>query len=254
MSENPETIEVTYSDDEILYYLVDEDDNEVGFVILEDGQEVECYYEGFDSEGYEAVDTISTKSEFETVELEYSDDDIAYYLVDENDNEVGFVIIEDGKEVECYYEEYEELAFEPADKQDSKTDAKTKTNHQEDDEDEDDSEEHGYIYKIASIASHEGNKARKKAEKKLGVVRGKAEVQVEKATKAVTAKTKEAKKKADEFNPGITREDISEMTKDLNAIAKEGVATAKDLKETYDDIMDSVGFLIPKKIKRKLPR
>ena len=52
---------------------------------------------------------------------------------------------------------------------------------------------------------------------------------------------------------GITREDIAETTADLNVIAKEGAATAKELKEAYDEIMNDFGFLVPKKIKRRLP-
>ena len=52
---------------------------------------------------------------------------------------------------------------------------------------------------------------------------------------------------------GITREGVAETTADLNAIAKEGAETAKELKEAYDDIMDSFGFLVPKGIRRKLP-
>ena len=42
--------------------------------------------------------------EFETVELEYSEDDILYYIMDEDDNEIGFALEEDGQEVEYYYE------------------------------------------------------------------------------------------------------------------------------------------------------
>lgn len=199
--------------------------------------------------------------EFEIIEIEYTDDDILYYLVDEDDVEVGFVIEEDGEEVECYYEEFDGVEFELVDEVIEATGDETietangdvevidATNY-EDEEDE----EHGYLYKIATIAGHEGNKARKKAEKKLDVVRGKAAVQAKKATKAASAKAKEAKSKADEMDLGITREDVSEMTSDLNALAKEGAATAKELKETYDDIMDNFGFLLPKKIKRKLPR
>ena len=54
--------------------------------------------------------------EFETVELEYSEDDILYYIVDENDEEIGFAIMEDGKEVEYYYvdEEIDVAAEEDA--------------------------------------------------------------------------------------------------------------------------------------------
>ena len=39
----------------------------------------------------------------EVVEIEYSDDDILYYIDDEQGNEIGFAVLEDGKEVEYYY-------------------------------------------------------------------------------------------------------------------------------------------------------
>ena len=42
-------------------------------------------------------------SKTEIVEIEYSDDDILYYIDDEQGNEIGFAVLEDGKEVEYYY-------------------------------------------------------------------------------------------------------------------------------------------------------
>ena len=46
----------------------------------------------------------------EVVELEVSDDDILYYIDDEQGNEIGFAVLEDGKEVEYYYAQEEPLA------------------------------------------------------------------------------------------------------------------------------------------------
>ncbi len=175
------------------------------------------------------------EEEFEIEEIEISDDDILYYLVDEDDNEVGFVIEEDGVEVECYYEGFEDVEFEVVE-------APEKTTAAEDDGEED---EPGYLQKLAAIAGHEGGKARKKAEASLDKMRGKAEVQAKKAKEAATEQAKKAKAKADEFDLGITREDVTEMTQDLNAVAKEGLDTARELKEAYDDIMGTFDFLKP---------
>lgn len=172
--------------------------------------------------------------EFEIEEVEISDDDILYYLVDEEGNEVGFVIEEDGAEVECYYEGFEDIEFEVIEE--------TAANPSEAD---DGKEEPGYLYKLASIAGHEGGKAREKAEKSLDKMRGKAEVQAKKAKEAATEQAKKAKSKADEFDLGITREGVTEMTQDLNAVAKEGLDTARELKEAYDDIMGTFDFLKP---------
>lgn len=193
--------------------------------------------------------------EFETVELEYSEDDILYYIEDEDGTEIGFALEEDGAEVEYYYEGFDAADYEtvgavgeaageaaPAKKPEPAAKA-------EDDE----PKERGYLYKMATIVGHEGNKARGKAEEKLDVVRGKAEEQYGKAKKTATEQAGKAKAKADDAGLGITREEVSEMTSDLNAIAKEGAETAKELKEAYDDIMDNFGFLVPKKVRRRLP-
>ena len=106
---------------------------------------------------------------------------------------------------------------------------------------------------MASIAGHTADKTRKKAEVKIDKVRGVTEKQIDKATDAIEAGSKKLKEKKDESDLGITREDIAETTADLNVIAKEGAATAKELKEAYDEIMNDFGFLMPKKIKRRLP-
>ena len=43
--------------------------------------------------------------DFELIELEYTEDDIAYYIEDEDGNELGFAIVdENGEEVEYYYD------------------------------------------------------------------------------------------------------------------------------------------------------
>lgn len=180
--------------------------------------------------------------EIEVVELEVSEEDILYFLEDEDGNEVGFVIMEDGQEVECLYEGYEDLEFEVVEEAAPEAAAAAA---------DEPAEEPGYFQKIASIAGHEGNKARKKAEKSLDKVRGKAEVQAKKAKDAATEKAAQAKAKAEAEGLNITREEVTEMTQDLNALAKEGAATAKELKEAYDDIMDNFGFLIPKGKRRR---
>lgn len=208
--------------------------------------------------------------EFETVELEYSEDDILYYIEDEDGTEIGFALEEDGVEVEYYYEgfdadDYETVsepepaavatAAEPTAPAAAAPAAVASAAPAASKSAEADGEptEHGYLYKMAAIAGHQGNKTRKKAEEKLDVARGKAEEQYHKAKGVATEKAGEAKAKADEAGIGITREDVTEMTSDLNALAKEGAETAKELKEAYDDIMENFGFLVPKKVRRKLP-
>ncbi len=192
--------------------------------------------------------------EFETVELEYSEDDILYYIEDEDGTEIGFALEEDGVEVEYYYESFEaddyetvSVVEEVVEEAPASPGAKAETSEAAE------PKERGYLYKMASIVGHEGNKTRKLAEEKLDVARGKAEEQYGKAKKVATEQAGKAKAKADDMDLGITREGVAEMTSDLNAIAKEGAETAKELKEAYDDIMDNFGFLVPKKVRRRLP-
>ena len=237
MAEEFESFEIEVSEEDILYYIEDEDGNQVGFAVMEDGEEVEYFFDG-DASDYEFVDNNETDEDGEVLELEFSEEDIIYRIVDENDVEIGFAVMEDGEEVEYYYEE-----VEVEDVPESKPEP----------EPEPEPVEHGYLYKMASIAGHTADKTRKKAEVKIDKVRGVTEKQIDKATDAIEAGRKKLKEKKDESDLGITREDIAETTADLNVIAKEGAATAKELKEAYDEIMNDFGFLMPKKIKRRLP-
>ena len=237
MAEEFESFEIEVSEEDILYYIEDEDGNQVGFAVMEDGEEVEYFFDG-DASDYEFVDNNETDEDGEVLELEFSEEDIIYRIVDENDVEIGFAVMEDGEEVEYYYEE-----VEVEDVPESKPEP----------EPEPEPVEHGYLYKMASIAGHTADKTRKKAEVKIDKVRGVTEKQIDKATDAIEAGSKKLKEKKDESDLGITREDIAETTADLNVIAKEGAATAKELKEAYDEIMNDFGFLMPKKIKRRLP-
>ncbi len=198
--------------------------------------------------------------EFETVELEYSEDDILYYIEDEDGTEIGFAILEDGEEVECYYEgfdadEYEtvsepvfeELEGGEGDGGDEDTDEEAEA------EKPTEPTEHSYFYKMIAIAGHQGNKTRKKAGEKLEVARGKAETQYHKAKSTATEQASKAKEKAEDAGIDISREGVAEMTGDLNTIAKDSAETVKELKEAYDDIMENFGFLVPKKVRRRLP-
>ena len=199
---------------------------------------------------------------FESVELEYSEDDILYYIEDEDGNEIGFALVEDGDEVEYYYEGFDADEYEFVEElvvttEEPQPQPAPKAKPTPAPAADDEPEEHGYLYKMAAIAGHQGNKTRKIAEEKLDVARGKAEKvateQYGKAKKVASEQAGKAKAKAGDIDLGITREGVTEMTSDLNVIAKEGAETAKELKEAYDDIMENFGFLVPKKVRRRLP-
>ena len=76
-------------------------------VDFEGADEAEGEEQPSDSEDEEAEEDEA----YETVEIEYSEDDIEAYIVDEDDNEIGFILLdEDGNEVEYYYDDDEEAA------------------------------------------------------------------------------------------------------------------------------------------------
>lgn len=54
------------------------------------------------------IDTVDENDlEDEVVELEFDDESVSYYIVDEDDNEIGVCLIENGEEVEYMYEDSE---------------------------------------------------------------------------------------------------------------------------------------------------
>lgn len=130
------------------------------------------------SEGYHVADEHSLEEE--VIEMEIEDDDIHAFLVDEDDNEIGFVLIdENGDEQEYYYVNMDEYEIV-------------------DDGSEDDPDPH---------------------------------------TKVVRAEDGE------EFDLGITREGIAEATADMNVVYKEGAEVLSELKDTMDEISESMSFL-----------
>lgn len=151
-----ECIELEFDEDDIVGYIYDENDREIGIVVLEDGEEVEYYYdEEEDSE--------------EVMELEFDEDDIVGYIVDEDDREIGFIVLEDGEEVEYYFAEEEPSRNEPSGK---------------------------------------------------------------------------AKDDADEWV--ISKETFEQASSDMSSLAKDGAEVARELKSAYNDIMGNFDFLSKK--------
>ena len=57
------------------------------------------------------------------------------------------------------------------------------------------------------------------------------------------AKPRKDASRDDEYDLGITREGVAEATADMNAIYKNGVAIASELKGAFDDIAAGFDFL-----------
>lgn len=160
-----------------------ETDNEADYNGYDPAEVVNAANDEYDadvlhSEGYHTEDEHDLEEE--VIEMEIEDDDIYAYLVDEDDNEIGFVLIdENGDEQEYYYVDMDEYEVV-------------------DDGSEDDPEPH---------------------------------------TKVVRAEDGE------EFDLGITREGVAEATRDMNAVYREGAEVIGELKDTMDEISESMSFL-----------
>ena len=89
MAEEFETIELEYSEDDILYYIEDEDGNEIGFALEEGGKEVEYYYEGFNAYFWSSTEYGNNYAY--NMYLYYSDDD-ANLDYSNYDKYVGFSV------------------------------------------------------------------------------------------------------------------------------------------------------------------
>ena len=103
LEEGEELYEMEVDEDAILYYIEDEEGNEIGFAIEEDGKPVEYFYA--EDEHAEGCDCGCHDEEL--YEMEVDEDAILYYIEDEEGNEIGFAIEEDGKPVEYFYAEDE---------------------------------------------------------------------------------------------------------------------------------------------------
>ena len=115
------------------------------------------------------------------VELELSEDDIVGYIEDEDGNQIGIIVLEDGKEVEYLYAE-------------------------DDDDASDDS---------AAVSS-------KAADEPV-----KDDLAVEEPA---------------DGSLGITRDGVQQATDDMNAIFKDGVKVAAEMKGAFDDIKSALDF------------
>ncbi len=134
---------------------------------LEELEEVEELEEAEEPEASE--DDVRAEDEgYELVELELDEDDIVRYLEDEEGGRIGFVLLEDGEEVE-------------------------------------------YLY-----VDEDGDEGAELADGGAG--------------------------DEDEFDLGITKEGVAETTKDMNAIYKDGIAVAAELKGAFDDIKGALDF------------
>ncbi len=118
---------------------------------------------------------------YELVELELSEEDIVRYIEDEEGGRIGFVVLEDGEEVEYLLV----------------------------DDDADDADDQGVADDAVSAAHRDDSKS----------------VEV-----------------SEDGSLGITRDGVQQATDDMNAIFKDGVKVAAEMKGAFDDIKSALDF------------
>ena len=118
------------------------------------------------------------EQDYELVELELSEEDIVRYIEDEEGNQIGFVVLEDGKEIEYLFVG-------------------------------DDADDQG--------AAKDGAPAAQNTDSETGEA-------------------------IDDGSLGITRDGVQQATDDMNAIFKDGVKVAAEMKGAFDDIKSALDF------------
>ena len=121
------------------------------------------------------------EEDYELVELELSEEDIVRHIEDEEGNRIGFVVLEDGEEVEYLLV----------------------------DDDADDAGDQGAADDAAS-AAHTDDPGSVEA--------------------------------PEDGSLGITRDGVQQATDDMNAIFKDGVKVAAEMKGAFDDIKSALDF------------
>ncbi len=121
------------------------------------------------------------EEDYELVELELSEEDIVRYIEDEEGGRIGFVVLEDGEEVEYLLV----------------------------DDDADDADDQGVADDAASAAHRDDSES----------------VEV-----------------SEDGSLGITRDGVQQATDDMNAIFKDGVKVAAEMKGAFDDIKSALDF------------
>lgn len=104
LEEGEDVAEMEIDEDAILYYIEDEEGNEVGFAVEENGEVVEYHYA--DEDGECACCGHDHDAE-ELLDMEVDEDAIEYYIEDEDGNEIGFAVKEGDEVVEYFYAEDE---------------------------------------------------------------------------------------------------------------------------------------------------
>ena len=210
-----ETVELEITEDQIVGYIVDEDDNEIGLIYTdENGEEQELLYD--------EVDSIESEEVIETEEVEIDADSILYYLVTPDGREIGLVAqTEDGEKQELLYAEEEIDRFFLLKELDAK------------------------LKKATSVKGAAGNIVSTGASTVGGVVNGIAGKEVIKGAGNKPAKT------ADDEDDGVSKDDLKDMFGTFKDVAVEGYAALSGVLDQVDDVRDQLDDINPKKRRAK---
>ena len=178
-----------------------------------------------ESWGAEEESLVESDDEYEVIELEYSEDEVEYYIEDEDGVEVGLAVKdEQGNVVEYYYEDdpsaFEEVAVAPSEGKPSSEQPASAP---------------------LKKASDKPKKSQSSAnEDSLAYMAGSAAVKLRSKAEKAPEKISEVAKKA---KPAVSKNELKETAADLNDIVRTGKEISGELKSTYDDLAGMLEFL-----------
>ena len=184
------------------------------------------------------------QEEYELVELEYTEDDIAYYIEDEDGNELGFAITdEDGNDIEYYYDDNAGDYVDADDEPDSA---------EVDDPAADGAEVPGSKSAPPKPKHKVAPGAKAVKEESLAYMAGNAASKFKSKAKDVPDKIEQKAKEAKASKKTEkAKSDLKETADDLNEIYHAGKEVGDELKAAYDDIAGMFDFLPKKKTRRR---
>ena len=165
-----------------------------------------------------AIDDVPAKDEYEVIELEYSEEDIEYYIEDEDGVELGFALKDEQGNVEEYYYEGNPADYEEAPENTMTLPRSSKLNG--------DVNERSLTFMAGSAAVKIRSKA-EKAPDKIGEV-------------------------AKKVKPAVKKSELKAAASDLNEIYRTGKEVGGELKSVYDDLNSMLEFIPTKKNLKKL--
>ncbi len=194
----------------------------------------------------------SDSAEYEVIELEYSEDEIEYYIEDEDGVELGFALKdEQGRIVEYYYDdedaEYEEVGFVQVDASGNAVAASMTDDLGESGKQQATSNDAAEMGASEASGSTKGASKGSQGNDSLAFKAGSAAVKLRSKAQKAPGKVSEVAKNA---KSPISKNELKEAATDLNDIYRTTKEVGGELKTMYDDITGMFDFLPKSKLKK----